>query len=193
MSEAQSRARPNFATAIAGLLVVVGVALASVSLSGPDVKPVAGLLTLCALVAELIATAYTTQIMVSAAFVAGALAIGFVGPGAAFFIPAISFVGVWLVEHYRWRALVINVASSATPTCVVAIAFQAVTSARHGAGFVALLALAAAVTMALNSVIAQVLLAMLDGDSIRVRLRALRGLIVPVLVNIAVVAVIAEI
>ena len=53
MSEAQSRARPTIATAIAGVLVVVGVALASLSLSGPDVKPFAGLLTLCALVAEL--------------------------------------------------------------------------------------------------------------------------------------------
>ena len=74
----------------------------------------------------------------------------------------------------------------------MAIAFQAIDLAATGAGFVAVLALAAAVTMALNFVIAQVLLAMLDGDSIRGACAAAR-VDRPVLVNIAVVAVIAEI
>ena len=193
MSTAQLRAGPQIATVVAGLVVAVGVAVSSLSLSDGDVKPIAGLLTLCALVAELVATKYTSHIMVSAAFVAGSLAIGFAGPAAAFAIPAVSFVGVWLVERYRWRALIINIAGSSTPTCLVAVAFKAIDPARPGLGFVALLALAAALTMALNFVIAQPLLALLDGQKIRTRLRSLRGLVVPVAVNIAAVAVTAEV
>ena len=47
---------------------------------------------------------------VSAAFVAGVFAIGFLDPGAAFIIAALSMVATWLVERYRWRAFLINVA-----------------------------------------------------------------------------------
>jgi putative nucleotidyltransferase with HDIG domain len=193
MSAAQPRARPWIATAIAGLVVAVGVAIASLSLGSADVKPFAGLLTLCALVAELIATTYRARMTVSAAFVAGALAVGFAGPAAAFAVPAVSFIGTWLVERYRWRALVINLAGSSTPTCVVALAFQAIDPDQSGAGFVALLALAAAAIMGLNFVIAQPLLALLDGESVSARMRTLRGLILPVTINIAAVAVTAEI
>jgi putative nucleotidyltransferase with HDIG domain len=193
MSTAQLRAGPQIATLIAGLVVAVGVAASSLSLSDGDVKPIAGLLTLCALVAELVATTYTSHIMVSAAFVAGCLAIGFAGPAAAFVVPAVSFVGVWLVERYRWRALVINVAGSATPTCLVAVGFQAIDPTRPGLGFVALLAFAAALTMGLNFAITQPLFALLDGDRIRPRFHALGGLVTPLAVNIAAVAVTAEV
>ena len=37
------------------------------------------------------------------------------GPAPAFLIPAISYVATWLVERYRWRALLINIAGSSTP------------------------------------------------------------------------------
>ena len=68
-------------------------------------------------------------------------------------------------ERYRWRALVINIAGSSTPTCLVAIGFQAIDPGNRSVAFVALLALAAALTMGLNFVIAQPLLALLDGSS----------------------------
>jgi putative nucleotidyltransferase with HDIG domain len=167
--------------------------MTSLSLDWGEVKPLAGVLTLTAVVAELIATSLAARIKLSAAFVAGALAIGFVGPGAAFLIPTVAFVATWLVERYRWRALLINVASSATPTCAVAIAFQAIDPARNSVAFLALLALAAALTMTLNFVIGQLLFALLDGDPIWRRLRQTRYLVAPVLLNIGVVVVVGEI
>ena len=52
----------------------------------------------------------------------------------------------------------INIAGSSTPTCLVAIGFQAIDPGNRSVAFVALLALAAALTMGLNFVIAQPLL-----------------------------------
>ena len=54
------------------------------------------------------------------------LAVGFLGPAPAFVIPAVSYVAVWVVERYRWRALLINIAGSSTPALLVAVAFQAI-------------------------------------------------------------------
>ena len=66
------------------------------------------------------------------------LAVGFLGPGAGLPHPARSRTSAaWIVERYRWRALLINIAGSATPTFLVAVAFQAIDPPRDGAGFVA--------------------------------------------------------
>ena len=108
-------------------------------------------------------------------------------------MPAVSFAVTWVIERYRWRAFLINVAGSATPTALVAIVIQELDPARHGAGFVLIIAAAAIAVMGANFLIAQPLLALLDGDPIRDRLRALRELYVPVAINSAIVALIAEI
>jgi putative nucleotidyltransferase with HDIG domain len=150
-------------------------------------------LIFCALVAELLGAQYAAQLRVSAAFVAGILAVGFLGPTAAFIIPAIAYVAVWVVERYRWRALLINLASTTTPTFLAAVAFDAVDPPTGSAEFIAMLALVATGTMALNYVIAPTLFALLDGQPL---LRAVRGAatIVPaVLLNVALVAVVAGI
>jgi len=116
MTDAQPRARPALATTVATAVLCVGVVGVTMSPWAPLVKPLAGVLTLCALVAELLGARYAAQLRLSAAFVAGMLAVGFLGPVPAFFIPAISYVAVWVVDRYRWRALLINLASSTTPT-----------------------------------------------------------------------------
>ena len=72
------------------------------------------------------------------------------GPAPAFVIPALSYLAVWIVERYRWRALLINLAGSSTPALLVAYAFAAIDPPRSGPEFVALLVLATAATMALN-------------------------------------------
>ena len=83
-------------------------------------------MTLCALGAELIAARYAPTLTLSGAFLAGCSRSASSGPRAAFLIPAISYTAVWIVERYRWRALLINLAGSATPTFLVAVAFQAI-------------------------------------------------------------------
>src|SRR6478736_1630400 len=143
MADAKRRPRPALATLIASGVVCVGVVAVTLSPATTVVKPLAAVLTFSAVIAELLAAQYSAQLKVSAAFVAAMIAVGFLGPLAAFLIPTISFVATWLVERYRWRALIINIASSSTPVALTAVAFQAIDPDRAGAGFALLLAAAA--------------------------------------------------
>ncbi|MGZ4269561.1 MAG: HD-GYP domain-containing protein [Solirubrobacteraceae bacterium] len=114
-------------------------------------------------------------------------------PGAAFIIAALSTITTWLIERYRWRAFVINLAGAATPTWIAGIVFGLLASSTGGVGFAISIGLTAMLTMALNFGTVQPLFAVLDGDSPLQRLRAIRELAAPVALNSAVVALIAEI
>jgi len=103
MTDAQRRARPALATWVAGGIVCVGVVGVTLSPAAPLVKPLAAVLTMSAVGAELVAARYSSQLTVSAAFVAAMLAVGFLGPAPAFAIPAVSYLATWVVERYRWR------------------------------------------------------------------------------------------
>jgi putative nucleotidyltransferase with HDIG domain len=184
--------------AVAGLLVAVGLVGLAFSDLGDLATPLAAILASCAVGAELVAARYSASLTVSAAFAADMLAVGFLGPAPAFVIPALSYlaawiVAAWIVERYRWRALVINIAGSSTPALLVAYAFGALDPARGGIEFVALLMVATAATMALNILIVAPLMAILDGGSVGVSLRSMRGVVPAVALNCAIVAVIAEI
>jgi len=100
---------------------------------------------------------------------------------------------VWIVDRYRWRALLINVAGASTPTLLAALAFDAIDPSDSGPGFALIVAALSMAVMATNVLIAAPLLALLDGDSAAHRLRAARGLAPAFAINIALVAVIAEI
>jgi putative nucleotidyltransferase with HDIG domain len=193
MTDAARRPQLQRATAIAGLLVAGGLVGLALSDLGDIPTSLTAILASCAVVAELVAARYSAHLTVSAAFVAGMLAVGFLGPAPAFAIPAVSYAAAWVVERYRWRALLINLAGSSTPTLLVAYAFSAVDPPRSGAEFVGLLMLATAATMALNAAIVPPLMAVLDGRSVAQSLRAVTGLLPAVGLNCALVAVIAEI
>jgi putative nucleotidyltransferase with HDIG domain len=187
------RPQPRRATALAGLLAGAGVVGLAFSDLGQLFTPLAGLLTAFALAAELGAASYSASLVVSAAFAADMLAIGFLGPAPAFVIPALVYVAIWVVDRYRWRAMLINVAGAATPALVVAYAFAAIDPPRHGVEFVGLLVVATAATMALNAALVPPLMAILDGRSIGQSVRAVTGLLPAVAINCGLVAVIAEI
>ena len=183
--------QPNRAAAIAGLLVAVGLVGLALSDLSQLFMPLAALLATCAVAAELVAARYSTSLTVSAAFAADMLAVGFLGPAPAFVIPALSYGAVWVVERYRWRALLINVAGSSTPAMLVAYGFAAIGPSSHSPEFVALLVVATAATMALNAAIVPPLMAILDGRSITESLRGLTGLLPAIAINCGFVAVIA--
>jgi putative nucleotidyltransferase with HDIG domain len=191
MSDATSQPRPTLATAFAVAILVLGGVVAAMS-PRDDVQLLTVLLAACAAGAELLNARYSSGLTVSGAFVAGMLAVGFLGPIAAFAIPVIGHVASWLAERYRWRALVNNLAGSATPTALVAVAFQALDPPQHGALFAVLLAAASTVTLLLNYLVSPPLGAVLDGESIIGNLRSLRGIAPALGLNIALVAVIAE-
>jgi putative nucleotidyltransferase with HDIG domain len=190
--DAPRRPRPGLATAIAGVAVAVGLIGLALSDLGALFTALTALLAFCAVAAELLAARYSSM-TISAAFAADMLAIGFLGPAPAFVIPALSYLAVWIVERYRWRALLINLAGSSTPALLVAYAFAAIDPPRSGPEFVALLVLATAATMALNFAVVAPLMAILDGRSVRRAMRGLTGLLPAVAINCALVAVIAEI
>jgi len=185
--------RPLAATVLAGGLVVAGLAGFAAADLGELATGLCALLAACAVGAELIAARYTAHMTMSAAFVATMLAVGFLGPAPAFAIPALSYSAAWVLERYRPRALLINLAGSSVPALVVAYGIDAIDPHRSGGRFVALLIGATALTIALNFAIVAPLMALLDGDPIRRNLRAVRGLLPSVALNCALVGVIAEI
>jgi putative nucleotidyltransferase with HDIG domain len=146
-----------------------------------------------AIVAELIAARYSTRIFVSGAFLCGAIALAFVGPAGAFVVPALAFIASWLSDRYRWRALLINIGASATPTMAAAYVFEAIGPQERSVGFFAVLACAAAVVFAVNVLIVVSLMAVLDGDSIRSGLRGFLGIGPSAAINIAATTFVAEI
>jgi putative nucleotidyltransferase with HDIG domain len=150
-------------------------------------------LTLCAVGAELVAARYAPTLTLSGAFLSAMLAVGFLGPAAAFAIPVISYTVVWIVDRYRWRALLINLAGSATPCFFAAVAFEAIDPPNDSVEFIVALALIAAATMAVNLLFASSMFALLDGQPV---LRTIRGALATfpaVLLNVGLVAVIAGI
>jgi putative nucleotidyltransferase with HDIG domain len=189
----RDRQRPDLATAIAGVLVGVGLVGLAFADVGDLTSALAIILAGCAILAELIGARYTAQLRITASFAATMLAVGFLGPAPAFLIPALAYAAVWLVERYRLRALLINIAGSATPAVLVAIAIDALDPERRGLAFVGLLMLATAVTMTLNALIVPPLSALLNGQSVRGNLRAIVGILPAIGINTALVAVIAEI
>src|SRR3954447_10834088 len=166
MKDARRRPQPELAAALAAALVAAGLVGLALSDLGDLPTALAVILASCAVGAELVAARYSASLTVSAAFAAGMIAVGFLGPAPAFAILALSYLAVWIVERYRWRALLINIAGSSTPTLLVAYVFAAIAPPRSGPEFVVLLILATAVTMALNFAIVAPLMAVLDGRSV---------------------------
>jgi putative nucleotidyltransferase with HDIG domain len=191
MPDAQPR--PRLATALAAVLVGAGLVGLAFSDLSQLTSALAIILAACTVVAELISTRYTAELRVSAAFTGGMLAAGFLGPAPAFVLPALTYGAVWVVERYRWRALLINIAGSAVPTMLVAAVIAALDPERRGVDFVGLLVVATAVTMALNALIVPVLMAILDGQSVRRNLRAVLGIFPAIGLHVVLVAVTAEI
>jgi putative nucleotidyltransferase with HDIG domain len=193
MTEGPSRAYPDQITAVSSAVVVVGLLGLTLASWHPIGEPLAWVLALCAVGAELIAARYTRELTLSAAFVAAMLAVGFLGPVAAFLIPAISYTAVWVVDRYRWRALLINLAGSATPSLVAAFVFDAIDPPRDSFEFIAVLALVAIVTMGWNLLFSSAMFALLDGHPVGRTIRGALETFPAVLLNVALVAVIAGI
>jgi putative nucleotidyltransferase with HDIG domain len=187
------QARALGALAFAGALLGVGVVAVTLAPSGSFVKPLTGILAVGAIASELFAANVSRTLRISGAFLATMLAVGFLGPAAAFAIPALTYVVVWFVERYRLQALLLNVACSATFAVLAAVALDELMTARDGAGFVAVLAGLSALTIIANLVVVSTLFALLDGQPVGGALRSMSGMTVAVGINVAIIAVVAGI
>ncbi|HSD79405.1 MAG TPA: hypothetical protein VLB47_02050, partial [Solirubrobacteraceae bacterium] len=113
MTDGESRPRPVLATALAVALLCAGLVLVAID-PGTVVHELAPTLVVCAVVAELLAARVSSRLAASGGFIAGMLAVGFLGPLVAFVVPMAGHLASWVAERYRWRAFLINVAGSSS-------------------------------------------------------------------------------
>ena len=158
----KSRGRVAPAHAIALLPLLAGVVASLLSAKHGLGEPLFYVLLTAAVLARLLTTTLEENLGLSASFLCGMLAIGFLDPLSAFLIPfAAEGVG-WLVERYRPQALIINWAGSATPTAFAALGFEGLSLDQHGAAFPIVLGLFGAGVLLVNFVTVAPLMAMLD-------------------------------
>jgi putative nucleotidyltransferase with HDIG domain len=193
MAATGARIRARGALALAGTLLCVGVLVVTLAPTGSLVKPLTALLAFGAVASELFAVNVSRTLRISGAFLATMLGVGFLGPSAAFLIPTLTYVVVWVVERYRPQALLLNVACSAPFAALAAVALDAVTDDRDGATFVAALAGLSALTITTNLVVVSTLFALLDGQRVRLALRSMGEMSVAVAINVGIIAVVAGI
>jgi putative nucleotidyltransferase with HDIG domain len=179
------------ATALAVVTLLVGLAVAIAS-PGTLADWLFAILLAGAVLAELLAPKVTARFVVSGGFVAGMLAAAFLGPAAAFIVPAAGMLGPWVVERYRWRALLINLAGAATPTALAALVLQQADLGDRDVLFVVTLALLTGATLAANVLFTPTLFGILDGRREGGALRTLLGLAPTWAINAALIATIAE-
>jgi putative nucleotidyltransferase with HDIG domain len=188
MTQARVPVRRRTALAVAVALCLVGVVGVSLSPLGPVVKPLALALTAFSLAAEVAATRWADQLRISGSFVGALLAVGFLGGAAGFTLTVVVFVGVWLIERYRWQALLINIAGTAPQALLAGAILGALDLDRDSFGFVAALAGIGTAWVALNLVVTPTLFAMLDGASVRQTLRSAIATVPAVVLNVGLAA-----
>src|SRR3954454_14290468 len=193
MTGASVAGRPREAVGIAAALLAAGAASLLLTDPGPVGDPLFFALAAAAACASLIGTSVTQSLRISASFLCGMLAVGFLGPAAAFTLPLLTEGFVWALQRYRLPALVINLAGTAVPTLLVAYGFQAVDPREGSIGFAALLGLATVLTLLLNALVVPPLIAMLDGAPLLSGLRAFRGLAPTVAINAIAVITLGEV
>jgi putative nucleotidyltransferase with HDIG domain len=188
MMQARVPGRRRIALALAVAMCVVALGVLSLSPLDSVVKPLMAVLTVFSIAAELSATRFAARLTISGSFIGGVLAIGFLGGAAGFTLIVVADLVTWIVERYRWQALLINIAGSA-PMALLAGIFVTSLSIEHDSpAFVLVLAGVGAASLATNLVVTPTLFAMLDGGSIRQALRATSALFPAVGLNIALTA-----
>jgi putative nucleotidyltransferase with HDIG domain len=125
-------------------------------------EPLFYVLLTAAVLARLLTTTLEQNLGLSASYLCGMLAIGFLDPLTAFLIPFIAEGVGWIAERYRPQALVINWAGSASPTAFAALAFEALSLDQRGAAFPIVLGLVGAAVLLVNFVTVAPLMALLD-------------------------------
>jgi putative nucleotidyltransferase with HDIG domain len=163
------QARDNVAPApvIALLPLAAGAIVGLLSAKHGVREPLFYVLLTGAVLGNLLTTTLEQNLGVSASFLCGMLAVGFLDPLAAFLIPVLAEGIGWGFERYRPRVLVINLAGSAAPTAFAAFAFEALSLDHHGAAFPIVLGLFGAFVLLGNGFIVAPLMAMVDGRPVR--------------------------
>jgi putative nucleotidyltransferase with HDIG domain len=177
--QAAPRAHPTAALA-AALLILAGAVPVLLSLPAAQLtQPLTLVLMVGASVSVLSAAKWNPTTDVSSGFVCAVLAGVFVGPLAAFAVPAVAELVSWTVLRYRLVALPINLAGIAVPSMLSAIAFDALAGVpmQPTVTDVGTLAVVSVGFLVANVVVSSALVTLLDGLRLRETLRSLLGLL----------------
>jgi len=157
------------AVAAALLTLVAAVPILATSALDELGEPLTLVLALCATASVLLASAWEGTIDISAAFVCFMLAVAFVGPVGAFVIPVAAELVMWSVRRYRLVALPINLAATAVPSLLAALAFETLAGEPLDgtAVDIAVLGLVAVGFLVLNFAMLNSLVVLLDGGGLR--------------------------
>jgi len=137
---------------------------------GSDLEdPLLYVLAGCGIASVLAASDWEGAVDISASFVCYMLAVAFLTPTGAFTVAVVAEAGAWTIQRYRLSALTINLAASAVPTLLAALAFCSLDCGlkEGSAGAIAVLALVAVGFLALNFGLLRVLAVLLDGGRLR--------------------------
>ena len=187
----KSRGRVAPAHAIALLPLALGVVICLLSAKHGVGEPLFYVLLIAAVLARLLTTTLEENLGVSASFLCGMLAVGFLDPLSAFLIPVVAEGIGWLTERYRPQALVINWAGSATPTALAAVGFEALSLDQDGAAFPIVLGLFGAAVLLVNGLIVAPLMAVLDERPVRATIGVPRDFYPALGINIVITATVA--
>jgi putative nucleotidyltransferase with HDIG domain len=191
VSGSQAAERPRIAASIAWGAVALGAALALVDPGRLD-DPLWIVLLGCAIVSRLLAVDLRSTIFISGAFLCGNLAAGFLGP-AAFVLPVVAELVGWTFERYRPLPLLINVAGTALPTVLAAVALRALDLDHESAAFALALTVSSFAVLLTNILFVDVVRAIAFGESIRGSLRPPLHLFPAFGLNIALVVAIGAV
>jgi putative nucleotidyltransferase with HDIG domain len=192
MTGREAARRPRLAVGI-GVAAIAASALVAVLEPGSLDDPLWYVLLGCAVASRFVASDLQDRIIISGMFLCGALAAAFLGPAAAFAIPAITVLVDWTIDRYRRPVIVLNIASAVLPTVLGAAALRALHLDHDSLGFYLALAAATFLILAGNVALISIEMALLDGHSVLKALRPPVDILGTAAVNIALVTAIAAV
>lgn len=187
MTVAAPTPRPTLSTTLASAILVASIATVALSDHGASRHALLYLLIVVATGAALFVSGVGSNSTFSPAFICGMMAVAFLGPPAAFLVPLVAETATWIIERYRWRAFVNNLAAIPGATLVIALAFEAIDPARGSWQFYTVLAVATLVEFLVNVVVIVYLMSLLDGGDMRTGLKSYVAFLPTVVFSVALV------
>jgi len=169
--------RPGLTLACAVLLLLGSVALATGADDDRGDTAVLLTLALLAVAAEVASARFASRLSISGSESCYLLAMVLSGTRVGAALAALACLCGWVVDRYRVRALVVNLAAVITPVVLAGWLFHATVDdvGAGGALFVVMLLASVLVATIGNAVIVLPLMAVLDGASVRATLREVRA------------------
>jgi putative nucleotidyltransferase with HDIG domain len=201
-------AHPTAAVVVASGLLLACVPILALQSWGSLLEPLTIVLAIGAIASVLAASDWEGTIDISAAFVCFMLAVAFVGPVAAFVIPVVAELIAFTVWRggrrlrraarfrfppYRTKALPLNLAATAVPSLLAALAYENLVGVlrEDQLADLGILALVAVGFLEANRIMLRTLVVLLDGGSMRQAVRMPREILPSLLLSVALTVSIA--